>query len=141
MRLLTATVLKASTDPRPFSRTGRSRTSAVATATGMAPCAPPRPPLPLFCFESALVLPQPIMINARQMHTQVRPTKLVVKCFDICPLRGSLGNLKSYTDFDFSAIAGYRRGPIPLGMCRCELTAPTILFDGINGVYDTSFCK
>jgi hypothetical protein len=54
--------------------------------------------------------------------------------------KGSFGNLKSYTDFGFSAIAGFRRGPVPLGMCRCEFTAPTPILDGIFTICGAFFC-
>jgi hypothetical protein len=31
-------------------------------------------------------------------------------------------------------------GPVPLGMCRCEFTAPTPLFDGIFSDLWHFFC-
>src|SRR6478609_5890756 len=113
---------------------GRSRTSALATATGTVICPPPRPPLPPppFCLESALVWPQPLRTNATHAHIRALTASLWRKGFDICPLRAGSWKSEILTDFYFSAIAGCRRGPVPLGMCRSGLSLHQLFYLTLN---------
>ncbi len=131
MRLFTTTVLKASTDPRPSSRIGRSRTSAVATATGMVICAPPRPPLPPppFCLASALVWPQPPNTNAKHAHITAETPVCGVKVLTSVLSGQDPGNLKSYQTSTFQQLPVSGGGRTARNVPIRRLTAPAILFD------------
>src|SRR5215467_280751 len=72
--------------------------SALLTATGTT-IGPPRPPLPLPFFESALVLPQLAISSVRQRHTvKQRNTRRRLagvgdELFCICPLKGRISEI------------------------------------------------
>src|SRR5215467_5885527 len=92
MRLFTTTVLKAPTEPSPLRYTGRSRVSALATATDIVIPMPPRPPGPFlppaacgFCE-----LPQPAKLTVRAQRA-AQPARRYHERLSIpCPL-SSLG--------------------------------------------------
>src|SRR5262249_17292416 len=147
MRLFTATVLNASTEPRPLKYTGRSRVSALATATGMVmviPRPPPGPFLPAACGFCEL---QPATPNGKA-HSPAQPASLYhehLRIFVLCSLLGEdLANLtlsgnRLSRNLKFR-ISNSGRTSSLLGLSTLT-ELPQTLFDGRMIILRASFCK
>src|SRR5215467_12800963 len=148
MRLFTTTVLNASTEPRPLRYTGRSRVSALATATGMVIDIPPRPPGPFLppaaCGFCEL---QPAKPNAKA-HSPVQPASLYherLSIFILCSLLGEdLANL-TLCGFRLLRNRKFRISNSGRTLSHPRLSTlsehPQVLFDGRMIILRASFCK
>src|SRR5437763_5658700 len=121
-RLLITTVLNAPTDPNPVRYTGRSRVSALATATEIT-CAPapwrpplPRPPFPCCCgCDCCCCCAGLLQLNSRTstIDTAMRRIDgLISKCFSIHFLSGDRSlNLPDNSAFGWLPASAKQRCP------------------------------